>query len=230
VRRYQLSKRARTKRPHPYGEDARAAGAVFERVPDEDKVMAVAELEIENLESATLPEEPKKERKRPRTHPKEKAQIKEAQERGEGLKLGYEQDEELMKKMEKMVLEYLDSDINDGIRNLPPTPSPIGNDRIGGGLGGGTWEKSQDVHMTDEDEDGYVYDVYYRETIVTDTPANTNEEEPYGVIVFAESEDEAWWYEGADEEDTDSDAYASDDEDSNGSLSPLTKWQEAKSK
>jgi hypothetical protein len=224
VRKYQLSKRVRTKYPHPYASGVRISTAVFERVKD-DEEMPDSEA---NVADNTIPpsEEPKKEHKRPRTHPMEKAQIKEAREQGTKLPpvvLGIEQDERLMKEMEKMVLEYLDQDSNAGMRNLPPTPVETKPDLVGGGVGGGTWDdhQSKDVEMADEDEQGFVYDVYFREEVTMDTIPVTiqggkAEEEPIGILVFNESEDETWWYEGAGTEEDDSDVYASDDEDSNG--------------
>jgi hypothetical protein len=186
---------------------------VFELVKDED-------MRDSSPEPIERPAETNKERKKPQTHPKEKAALQAAREKGgDRLTLGYEHDAKLMKEMEKLVLEYLDDDTNDGIRNLPPTTTAT--DRIGGGVGGGTWaEKDKDVAMAEEDEDGFVYDVYFREEV----PAGKKHgegEEAYGVIVFAESEDEAWWYEGADEEEDHSDVYASDDEDSNGLCLPV---------
>ncbi|KAF8242414.1 hypothetical protein K440DRAFT_120902 [Wilcoxina mikolae CBS 423.85] len=206
VRKYQLSKRARTRHPHPYSP---RAGAVFELVKDED-------MRDSSPEPVERQAEASKERKKPRTHPKEKAALQAAREQGgDRLTLGYEDDEKLMKEMEKMVLEYLGDDLNDGIKNLPPT-AVTSKDRIGGGVGGGTWaEKDKDIAMADEDEDGFVYDVYFREEVPAGKKHGEGEEESYGVIVFAESEDEAWWYEGADEEEDLSDVYASDDEDSN---------------
>jgi hypothetical protein len=233
VRKYQLSKKARHS---PYGGSPRH-GAVFERVRDEEmkEALPIVKADVETGKGEEMKEalpivkadvetgkgaleEPKKERKRPRTHPKEKEMLKERREKGDDkLTLGYEDDEILMKKMERMVLDYLNADTNDGIKNLPPS-QPAAKDKIGGGVGGGTWQgdKDKDTTMTeDEDEEGYVYDVYFREEVTAEN-APQPEGESYGVIVFAESEDEAWWYEGADEEDDRSDVYGSDDEDSNG--------------
>jgi len=131
-------------------------------------------------------------------------------------------DDVISREMEKLILEYLDPAHNEGIRNLPPTTATAAakEDRVGGGVGGGTWADDKDVSMPDDDGDGqeegegYVYDVYIREEIPAGTVAMEITED-YGVIVFAESEDEAWWYEGAQEEDDQSDVYGTDDEDSN---------------
>lgn len=217
VRKYQLSRRARG-RHEPYSGAGRH-GAVFERVRDEDEMRVVSP--APNLADLVVDADTgvvtKTKRKRPRTHPKEKEMIRSrSKELEDKLTLGYEEDEKLMRDMERMVLEYLNADTNDGIKNLPPR-EPAANDKIGGGVGGGTWkdDKEKDIDMTDEeDEEGYVYDVYYREEVPTGAEAKP-EGESYGIIVFAESDDEAWWYEGADEEDDRSDVYGSDDEDSN---------------
>jgi len=146
--------------------------------------------------------------------------------------------------MEKLILEYLDPAHNEGIRNLPPTTATAAakEDRVGGGVGSGTWADGKSVSMPDDDGDGqeegegYVYDVYIREEIPAGTVAMEITED-YGVIFFAESEDEAWWYEGAQEEDDQSDVYGTDDEDSNGASSlppslpfpklPTNAWQSA---
>ena len=229
VRKYQLAKRLRTKHPHPYS----PRSAVFERVREPADGDDDDDDDMRDLPPPT----PVAERKKPRTHPKEKAALREARAKGvgsrgsggggggsggQGLTLGFEQDEKLMKEMEKMVLDYLNDERNDGIRNLPPTtpvPAPARNP-VGGGVGGGTWAGNGAVvpGMGDEVEDGFVYDVYIREEVTADMANEVQRGEGgYGVIVFEESDDEAWWYEGADEEAETSDVFASDDEDSNGS-------------
>ena len=214
VRKFRLTKRARNV---PYDRAARSAGAVFERVLDEDEVMKEPVPMPKPVPQPVAMEGTGKERKKPRTHPLEKKAIASARESGieePVLKLGYEDDEKLMKEMERMVLDYLDDDKYDAMKNLPPT-TPAKNDRVGGGVGGGTWA---DTVMKEDADDGFVYDVYIREE-VPKGGAEMEVEEGYGVIVFKEEEDQAWWYEGADEEEEVSDAYASDDEDSNGLIS-----------
>ena len=225
VRKYQLAKRLRTKHPHPYS----PRSAVFERVREPADGDDDDDDDDDDMRDLPPPA-PVAERKKPRTHPKEKAALREARAKGvvgsggsgggggsggQGLTLGFEQDEKLMKEMEKMVLDYLNDERNDGIQNLPPT-APTRNP-VGGGVGGGTWA-GDGAAMGDEAEDGFVYDVYIREEVTADVVNEVQRGEgSYGVIVFEESDDEAWWYEGADEEAETSDVFASDDEDSNGS-------------
>jgi Transcription factor Iwr1 len=216
VRRYHLAKRLRVKHPHPYS-NARVRSAIFMRVqePVEDK-MEVVEVPAP---------EPVKERKRPRTHPEErrrleeqKQKMKEDKERkGKGKEVKFkdeqvDEDDPLTLQLQSMVLEYLNAESNEGIRNLPAKQSPAKSkqdmaSKIGGGLGGGTWEK-------EEEEEGFVYDVYIREEL----PATEKKKdgEDYGVLVFEDSDDEEWWYEGDKDENSDDDVWASDDEDSNG--------------
>jgi len=227
VRRYQLS-RKRGSRAHPYAAQMGSRGAVFVRVRDRDgnedmaDVVATAEgggILLQQEETKT------QDRKRPRIHPKEKERLRKRREENmaqEGAGL----DDVISKEMEKLILEYLDPAHNEGIRNLPPTTATAAakEDRVGGGVGGGTWADGKSVSMPDDDGDGqeegegYVYDVYIREEIPAGTVAMEITED-YGVIVFAESEDEAWWYEDAQEEDDQSDVYGTDDEDSNGASS-----------
>ncbi|KAI5843220.1 hypothetical protein BZA05DRAFT_448784 [Tricharina praecox] len=222
VRRYQLTRKRG--RAHPYGAlgaGAGSRGAVFVQLRDEEGAgggMVGGEGEGEKkVEGEREGEKVQKERKRPRTHPKEKELFREEREKAVVVEQLADGDA-LSREMEKLILEYLDPSTNEGIRNLPPTTTPAVKDRVGGGVGGGTWaeNKDKDVNMTDddEDEDGFVYDVYIREEVPAGTVAMETTED-YGVIVFAESEDEAWWYEGAEEEDNLSDVYGSDDEDSN---------------
>ncbi|KAI5811156.1 hypothetical protein DFH27DRAFT_11891 [Peziza echinospora] len=97
-------------------------------------------------------------------------------------------DDELSRQLQQMVLDYLS--VQDGVVNLPtepqsvrkrPSRTPSSADKIGGGVGGGTWEKidkkdkSEDEGATateeeteeedDEEDGGWVYDVYVREKI-----------------------------------------------------------------
>jgi len=220
VRQYRLStKRGRARgRAHPYGGPVGSRGAVFVRVRDRDGDERIVGT-VEETKVELQPEVEKNERKRPRTHPKEKERLRE--EREKAVVGGYvEGGDVLSKEMEKLILEYLDPANNEGIRNLRPATAPPVNDRVGGGVGGGTWEEDKDVNMSEDDEEGYVYDVYIREEVPAGAMAMETTED-YGVIVFAESEDEAWWYEGAEEEDDRSDVYGSDDEDSNGRFPPF---------
>ncbi|KAA8904417.1 hypothetical protein FN846DRAFT_919769, partial [Sphaerosporella brunnea] len=179
VRKYQLSGRARG-RHEPYSGAGRHSAKLADSVVDADTGVIT-----------------KTEMKRPRTHPKDKEMIRSrSKELEDKFTLGYEEDEKLMRDMERMVQEYLNADTKNGIKNLPPS-KPAANDKIGGGVGGGTWKVDQEkyVIMTDEeDEEGYVYDVYYREEVPTGAEAKSEG-------VFAESEVEAWWYWVANEED-----------------------------
>ena len=218
VRRFQLRRAAAATHPHPYRKARTAAFLKEVRDVTEDAEMVAPPQPSPPPPAPPVQPAPpaaKTERKRPRTHPREKAQFRDAEKQPE-ITLGYEDDEKMMRDMERLVLEYLDDD--GALEGLPPTPvPPRGDDRVGGGVGGGSWDVA--MGEQEEEEEGYVYDVYYREEVAmegVEGPA-AKEDEEYGVIVFAESEDEEWWYEGADDEDDRSDAYASDDEDSNGS-------------
>ncbi|KAH0608363.1 uncharacterized protein H6S33_001497 [Morchella sextelata] len=239
VRRYHLAKRLRVKHPHPYSTAATRRSAIFVRESsepiDEDAPMETHTVEEEKL--ADQKEEPVKIRKRPRTHPEEKKRIEEEKRKLQqekekeekvkkqetNTKVKFEEQSELdplTLAMQNMVFEYLNSENNDGIRNLvtnPPRGAPMQSkmqDKIGGGLGGGTWKDVDKGGFDEEleDEEGFIYDVYIREEV---KPENSKKEgEDYGLIIINGSDDEEWWYEGDDDVDSD-DVYGSDDEDSN---------------
>lgn len=191
-----------------------------------------------------LPEELVVIRKRPRTHPEEKRQIEEERRKTEEerLRVQAERDTEeqnrkvrfsapekenvdpMILAMENMVLEYLNAPENAGMRDLPLATSPRRGtrvkstlqQRIGGGLGGGSWkdmDRKVEIDEVPEAEEGFVYDVYIREELKEQD--GNKEGEDYGLIIIDGSDDEEWWYEGDEEIDSD-DVYGSDDDDSNG--------------
>lgn len=208
VRRYHLAKRLRIKHPHPYSSAATRRSAIFVRASSEPPVEDVSTKQDVEMERETAIEEPVVFRKRPRTHPEEKRRIeekrlqelekekqrqKEKEEEQEQRKVRFEEKQEihpLTIAMQNMVFEYLNSEQNDGIRNLPPTTtSPRGTpkksnmqEKIGGGLGGGTWKDMDkgEIDGEPEDEDGFVYDVYIREEV---NPGSKKDGEDYGLIV-----------------------------------------------
>jgi len=148
---------------------------------------------------------------------------------------GFESDE-LTKQLQDMVLDYISN--QPGVENYPPTVKSLNRKNnvkvraMVDAASGGTLaniEKSMDVDMNqanfdespmkiDSDgEDGeWVYDVYFREELKKGEdgaiPPVTNGN--YGVLVISTSDDEQWWYENADD-DSGSDVWRSDDEDSN---------------
>ncbi|RPA89097.1 hypothetical protein L873DRAFT_1695060 [Choiromyces venosus 120613-1] len=214
VRRYQLAKRLRVKHSHhPYSSATRRS-AIFTRVVEtHDTNMDQAE----DTSAVEVAPEPVVGRKRPRTHPQEKKRLEEQkkiaeeEKKAKGKEVKFKDQEEendpLIAPFHAMVLEYLNSSSNDGIRNLPSSslakPATPAS-KIGGGVGGGTWDEP-------EEEDGFVYDVYIREEL----PASIDKKEgDYGVLVIEGSDDEEWWCEGDPDEGSD-DVWASDDEDSN---------------
>lgn len=222
VRRYHLAKRLRVKHSHPYSNATRRSAIfmrVFEQARDGDRGRA---------EVTEVQPELAKERKRPRTHPEEKRLWEQRRNEEEQQKKGKEKEakfidqktregELLASHLQSMVLECLNSSSNDGIRKLSPPSPPLlvgaiqdPQRRIGGGVGGGTWAK---------DDEGFVYDVYFREELPASTEKKMDNEE-YGVLVIDGSEEEEWWYEGDRDEGSDDDAWASEDEDSNGMLLP----------
>lgn len=209
------------------------------RAPSEPLAEEGPEVDIEM--DKILPEEPTVIQKRPRTHPEEKRRIEEERRKAEEerLRLQFEKDAEEQNRkvrfsapevdpmtlaMENMVLEYLNSPDNAGMRNLPQAASPRRGtpvkstlqQRIGGGLGGGSWrdmDRKGEIDEEPEAEEGFVYDVYIREELKEHD--DKKEGEDYGLIVIHGSDDEEWWYEGDEEVDSD-DVYGSDDDDSNG--------------
>lgn len=244
VRRYHLAKRLRIKHPHPYSTAATRRSAIFVRASSEPLTDEGEEADVE-MDREELLEEPVVVRKRPRTHPEEKRQIEEERRKAEEerLRLQAEKDAEdeqrkvhfkessdqqegedpMTLAMQNMVLEYLNSSENVGMRNLPPTASPRRTpvksklqEKIGGGLGGGSWkdvDKKGEIDDELEAEEGFVYDVYVREEVKEQDIKKEGED--YGLIIIDGSDDEEWWYEGDEEVDSD-DVYGSDDEDSNG--------------
>lgn len=179
---------------HPYGR------VHFERIvdPSEKPDTAMAGAPTDGSAADTKLVEAATPRKKPNTHPKEKELLRER--RKEMFK---KEDERLQEEMNRLVLEYLDQ--GDEMNNLPPTPQTRPDGRKKGG--------DVDAMDTDEDEEGYVYDVYF-----LDEAAPSGEREAgHGVIVFEDGEEQEWWYEAGREEEDDSDVYAEDDEDSNGS-------------
>lgn len=235
VRRYHLAKRLRIKHPHPYSTAATRRSAIFVRAASEplDEESPEADVEMDKA----LPEEPAMIQKRPRTHPEEKRRIEEERLRLQAEKDAEEQNHKvrfsapakedvdpMTLAMENMVLEYLNAPENAGMRNLPPAASsrrgtPVKStlqQRIGGGLGGGSWrdmDRRVEIDEEPEAEEGFVYDVYIREELKEQD--GNKEGEDYGLIVIDGSDDEEWWYEGDEEVDSD-DVYGSDDDDSNG--------------
>lgn len=245
VRRYHLAKRLRIKHPHPYSTAVTRRSAIFVRAPSEPLAGESPEADVEM--DKLFPEEPEESaaiQKRPRTHPEEKRRIEEKRRKAEEEQLRLQAEkvaEEQNRKvrfsaserdvdpmtlaMENMVLEYLNSPENAGMRNLPSAASPRRGtpitsalqQRIGGGLGGGSWKEMDKKGEIDEEleaEEGFVYDVYIREELKEHD--GKKEDEDYGLIVINGSDDEEWWYEGDEEVDSD-DVYGSDDDDSNGS-------------
>lgn len=174
IRKYQLSKKARLQ---PYSH-----GAMFERIKD-----------VEMKDAEPIVPEVVKERKRPRTHPKEKEQFKQRDVVLEDAALSREQELEM-----ERIMAYLEETTKD----LPPTPAQP---------------------ETDDDGDLYVYDVYERVELPAGVELEKEKEKggEYGEIVFADSDDEEWWHEGADEDDNHSDKYVCDDTDSNCTLPPV---------
>ncbi|KAI5814457.1 hypothetical protein BZA77DRAFT_389255 [Pyronema omphalodes] len=173
IRRYQLSKKARLQ---PYSH-----GAMFERVKD---------VEMEDAEPIVAqPQQPQqiRERKRPRTHPREREMFKQRDVVLEDAALSREQELEM-----ERIMAYLE----ETTRDLPPTPAH---------------------QETDDDGDLYVYDVYERVELPAGAELEKEKEKggEYGEIVFADSDDEEWWHEGADEDDNHSDKNVCDDTDSN---------------
>lgn len=242
VRRYHLAKRLRIKHPHPYSTAATRRSAIFVRATSEplDEEGPEADVEMDKV----LPEEPVVIRKRPRTHPEEKRRFEEERRKAEEerLRMQAEKDTEeqnrkvrfsapekedvdpMILAMENMVLEYLNAPENAGMRDLPPAASPRRStrvkstlqQRIGGGLGGGSWkdmDREVEIDEVPEAEEGFVYDVYIREELKEQD--GNKEGEDYGLIIIDGSDDEEWWYEGDEEIDSD-DVYGSDDDDSNG--------------
>lgn len=154
--------------------------------------MTGVEAAAETPVKPAAPASPPTKRKKPRVHPKEKLALRERR-----LEAFAEEDERLEQEMNAMVLGYLEND--EGMKNLPPTemtkaPVPAG----------------------EEDEDGFVYDLY----VLDVAPTSGEREASHGVLVFEETSDQEWWYEEAAkaQDADDSDVYAEDDEDSNGEL------------
>ena len=131
------------------------------------------------------------ERKKPRTHPKEKLALSERR------KLAYkEEDEKLQEQMNAMVLEYLDMD--EGLKNLPPT---------------------EDTKPMGEEEGDFVYDVYVLDAEAP--AEAEREASHGVLVFEDDDDQEWWYEEAAKAEDADdSDVYAEDDEDSNGNSNP----------
>ncbi|KAL7270801.1 hypothetical protein RUND412_006476 [Rhizina undulata] len=243
VRRYHLAKRLRVKHPHPYAPGGGGRSAIFMR----EKTPVGDEEEDEELHDEIQAEpikEVKMERKRPKTHPKEKERLEqikketlaemsteemeEADKKKKELdEFGMNEDSLLARQLQSMVLDYLNSGDNQGMKDIASiTPAAQPNkpiqkmDKNGGGVGGGTWKtaekkKGEDAMDTDEmdtdEEEGYVYDVYIREV----APSGEKREGNFGVLVIEGVDNEQWWYEGDDDIESDGDVWGSDDVDSN---------------
>lgn len=227
-----MARETKRKRMHPYR-------AVFERMPDElpapsttTTTPGVVEGLLQDAEAAAAKPEPMKRklpgiRKDKAEHERLAALQREAEVKEEREKGGRKTEaDRLTEEMERMVLDYLNADTRDALSALPPTPTKksVGKTSaavVGGGLGGGYWdapkeEKQEAETDGEDDEDGFVYDVYERVEVSAEEVAKEKGTGEVGVIVFRGEEEQEWWYENDDDEDNGDAEFDTDDEDSNG--------------